>query len=72
MKKLVALAAITLSVSLSGAALAHGGKPKHGGVIATANDLQFELTNKNNKPVIFVEDHGQSWRRPARPASSRY
>lgn len=59
MKKLIALVAMTLSVTVAGSALAHGAKPKHGGIVATASDLQFELVNKDNKPVIYVEDHGQ-------------
>ena len=59
MKKLITLVAMTLSITVAGSALAHGAKPKHGGIVATGNDLQFELVNKNNKPLIYVEDHGQ-------------
>jgi hypothetical protein len=60
MKKLIALVAMAVGVTLSGSALAHGAKPKHGGVVQTASDLQFELANSGGKPVIYVEDHGQN------------
>ena len=59
MKKLIALLTMSLSITVAGSALAHGAKAKHGGIVATASDLQFELVNKNDKPVIYVEDHGQ-------------
>ncbi|WP_426211504.1 hypothetical protein [Massilia sp. TWP1-3-3] len=60
MKKLIALSAIAISVSMaiSGQALAHGAKPKHGGVINSARDLTFELVGKDGKAVIYVDDHG--------------
>lgn len=59
MKKWIALMALSVSMSIAGPALAHGAKAKHGGIVATANDIQFELVNKDGKPVIYVEDHGQ-------------
>ena len=41
-------------------ALAHGGaEPKHGGVLATASDLSFELAAQGGNAVIYVEDHGK-------------
>lgn len=58
MKKIVTLAAIAISLAVSGQALAHGAKPKHGGVLQSANDLSFELVNKDGKAVIYVDDHG--------------
>lgn len=59
MKKLMALVAMAAAVALSGNVLAHGEKPKHGGVIQTASDLSFELVNKDGKATIYVEDHGK-------------
>lgn len=58
MKKIVTLAAIAISLAVSGQALAHGAKPKHGGVLQSANDLSFELVNKDGKAVIYIDDHG--------------
>lgn len=57
MKKLIALVAI--AVAVSGNALAHGDKPKHGGVVSTANDMSFELVNKDGKATVYVNDHGK-------------
>lgn len=59
MKELMALVAMTVAVAASGTALAHGDKPKHGGVVSTASDLSFELVNKGGNATIFVEDHGK-------------
>jgi len=42
------------------AALAHGGaKAKHGGVVATASDLGFELVGTPTGAAIYIEDHGK-------------
>jgi uncharacterized Zn-binding protein involved in type VI secretion len=57
MKKLLVLVAMTMA--LSGNALAHGDKPKHGGVVSTANDMSFELVNKDGKATVYVNDHGK-------------
>lgn len=57
MKKLMALVAMTMA--LSGNALAHGDKPKHGGLVSTANDISFELVNKDGKATVYVNDHGK-------------
>lgn len=59
MRKLMALVAMTMAVAVSGSALAHGDKPKHGGVVSTASDLSFELVNKGGNATIYVEDHGK-------------
>lgn len=59
MKKLITLVAMTLAVALSGTALAHGEKPKHGGIVSTANDLSFELVNNEGKTTLYVTDHGK-------------
>jgi len=57
MKKLIALVAMTMA--LSGNALAHGDKPKHGGVVSTSNDMSFELVNKDGRATVYVNDHGK-------------
>ncbi|MEC4723768.1 hypothetical protein RY831_32100 [Noviherbaspirillum sp. CPCC 100848] len=57
MKKLMALVAMTMA--LSGNVLAHGDKPKHGGVVSTSNDMSFELVNKDGKATVYVNDHGK-------------
>jgi hypothetical protein len=59
MKKLMALVAMAITVAVSGTVMAHGDKPKHGGVISSTNDLNFELANKDGKATIYVEDHGK-------------
>lgn len=59
MKKWIALVAMTMAVSVSGNALAHGAKPKHGGIVQTASDLQFELVHKDGQATLYVEDHGK-------------
>lgn len=59
MKKLMALAVMTVAVAVSGTALAHGEKPKHGGVVSSASDLSFELVNKDGKATVYVNDHGK-------------
>ncbi len=60
MKRFIALSAIMVGMALSGQALAHGAKPKHGGVVQSAADLSFELVTKDGKAVIHVDDHGQA------------
>jgi methionine-rich copper-binding protein CopC len=59
MKRLIALTAMTVSMALSNQALAHGAKPKHGGVVQSAADLSFELVTKDGKAVLHIDDHGQ-------------
>lgn len=59
MKKFFAVAALAASVALSGNVLAHGAKPKHGGVVQSAGDLAFELVSKDGGATIYVDDHGK-------------
>ena len=60
MKKLLTVVVLGLSVLSFNAAFAHGGGPaKHGGVVATASDLSFELVGSADGAVIYVEDHGK-------------
>ncbi|MBI3156828.1 MAG: hypothetical protein HYZ20_15680 [Burkholderiales bacterium] len=59
-KKLLAVVALGLSVLSFNAAMAHGGaKAKHGGVVATASDLGFELVGTPTGAAVYVEDHGK-------------
>lgn len=47
------------TIAVSGAAFAHGDQPKHGGVMSSANDVSFELVDKDGRAMIYVEDHGK-------------
>jgi len=59
-KKLLAAVVLGLSALSFNAAMAHGGaKAKHGGVVATASDLGFELVGTPSGAAIYVEDHGK-------------
>lgn len=52
---MLGLCALSLNV-----AMAHGGaQAKHGGVVATASDLGFELVGTPTGAAIYVEDHGK-------------
>lgn len=55
------LAAVVLGLSaLSFNAIAHGGaKARHGGVVAMASDLGFELVGTPTGVAIYIEDHGK-------------
>ena len=59
MKKLLSIVALGLSFAIAQPVLAHGEKPRHGGVVSEAKDLSFELVNQNGKAVIYILDHGQ-------------
>lgn len=60
MKKLLAVVMLGLSALSFTMAHAHGGgQAKHGGVVATASDLSFELVASPDGAVIYVEDHGK-------------
>jgi hypothetical protein len=60
MKKLLPVAVLCLSALSFNVALAHGGaKAKHGGVVAMASDLGFELVGTASGAAIYVEDHGK-------------
>lgn len=60
MKKLLPVVVLGLSALSFNVALAHGGaKAKHGGVVAVASDLSFELAVEGGNAVIYVEDHGK-------------
>ena len=59
MKNIFAVAALAASMALSGNVLAHGAKPKHGGIVQSAGDLAFELVTKDGGATIYVDDHGK-------------
>ena len=60
MKQLLAVLVIGLSTSAFHAAQAHGGaKAKHGGVVALASDLSFELVALPGGVVLHVDNHGK-------------
>lgn len=53
-----------------GGAFAHGSSAaKHGGIVQTANDLQFEMVRKGEVVTVYVDDHGKS--RPTAGASGK-
>jgi len=59
MKRLFTVVVLGLSALSFNAAFAHGGaKAKHGGVVATASDLGFELVGTPTGAAIYIEDHG--------------
>jgi hypothetical protein len=58
--KLLAALVLGLSAVSFNTAMAHGTtKPRHGGVVATASDLGFELVGTPTGAVIYVDDHGK-------------
>lgn len=59
MNKILVVVALAASLSLSGNVLAHGAKPKHGGIVQSAGDLAFELVTKDGGATIYVDDHGK-------------
>ena len=60
MKKLLTVVVLGLSALSFNVAVAHGGaQAKHGGVVATASDLGFELVSTPDGAAIYVEDHGK-------------
>lgn len=60
MKKLLTIVVLGLSALSFNAAWAHGNATaKHGGVVAMASDLEFELVGTSNGAAIYVVDHGK-------------
>ncbi len=60
MKKLLTVVALGLSALSFNTAWAHGGaQARHGGVVAMASDLGFELVGTPTGAAIYVEDHGK-------------
>lgn len=57
-KSLTAMLLACLAALSINAAHAHGdAKPKHGGIIQTANDMSFELVAQADGVAIYMEDH---------------
>lgn len=55
---MVTLAAVCLS---SATVWGHSaGKPQHGGVVAAANELEYELVVKPEVMQLYVRDHGKA------------
>ncbi|HAT9478913.1 TPA: hypothetical protein JBD06_06835 [Legionella pneumophila subsp. pneumophila] len=59
MKKSLMCLTVVASVVTSSNILAHGDKPKHGGIVQASSDLSFEMVNKDHATIIYVEDHGK-------------
>lgn len=56
----LAAVALGLSALSFNAAMAHGeSKPRHGGVVATASDLHFELVGTPTGAALYIDDHGK-------------
>jgi hypothetical protein len=52
--------ALGLSALSYNTAMAHGEtKPKHGGVVAAASDLHFELVGTPTGAALYIDDHGK-------------
>lgn len=60
MKRRLTVAVLGLSALSFNGAMAHGNATaRHGGVVATASDLGFELVGTPDGAAIYVEDHGK-------------
>jgi hypothetical protein len=60
MKKLLTVVVLGLSALSFKVAFAHESAPaKHGGVVASASDLNFELVAQSGNAVIYIDDHGK-------------
>jgi hypothetical protein len=59
-KTLLAVMVLGLSALSFNGAMAHGdAQARHGGVVATASDLGFELVSTPDGAAIYIEDHGK-------------
>lgn len=59
-KQLLTVVLMGLGALSFNVAMAHGGaQARHGGVVATASDLGFELVGTPEGAAIYVEDHGK-------------
>ncbi len=59
MKNPIRLFAAVALLSISAAALAHGpaSEPKFGGIVASVNDVEYELVVKSDSIALYVENH---------------
>jgi hypothetical protein len=53
------LPVIASALLLQGPAFAHEAPARHGGVVRTVNDLQYELVQKGPDALIYVDNHGK-------------
>jgi len=52
---------LALSLCIAQPLFAHGGaEPKHGGIVATAHDLAFELVVAGDDAHLYLQDHGKA------------
>ena len=59
-KQLLTVVIVGMSALSFNVAMAHGdAKARHGGVVAMASDLGFELVGTPTGAAIYVEDHGK-------------
>ena len=59
-KHAIQIALLALSAVTMNAAMAHGaGKPRHGGVVQVANDVNFELVVEADGATIYLVDHDE-------------
>ena len=61
MKRFLTAVVLGAAMGCFNGALAHGEKPKHGGVLQVASDLAFELVPSSTGAIIYVEDHGKPY-----------
>lgn len=58
--KLMAVAVLAVSAITMNTAMAHGeGKPRHGGIVQVANDVNFELVVEADGATIYLVDHDE-------------
>lgn len=58
--KMMAVAVLALSGLTLNAAMAHGeSKPRHGGIVQVANDVNFELVVEADGATIYLVDHDE-------------
>jgi hypothetical protein len=58
MKKILASLAL-IGLIASSTVIAHESPAKHGGIVKSADDMSFELVNKDGKTTLYVDDHGK-------------
>jgi hypothetical protein len=65
----IVIAALVTAALPAHAAGGHDHSPKHGGVVAEANDLDFELVARPDRMTLHVRDHGKAL--PTQGASAK-
>ena len=59
MKHLFLAFALSLTIGSAHAGGGHDHTPRHGGVVAESNDLDFELVARPEAITLYVRDHGK-------------